>query len=65
MAKDKVETKRVKLHTSIAGHRYDGDNRMVGIYQYGNGDEVDLPLAEADAYIEKGYADPVVQKSQN
>lgn len=54
-------TMKVKLNTSMSGHRQDVKGRHVGDYVYNSGDVVDLPADEAKRLIDRGSASPVQQ----
>lgn len=55
-----VETMKVKLATGRVGHRFDVDGRQVGEFYQNAGDEVEMPKAEAERYLDRGLASRVV-----
>ncbi len=55
--KDKPETRKVVLRTGMAGHVTDPETgKPKHGFTRNPGDTVDLPIEEADRYVERGYA---------
>ncbi len=52
----KPESLRIKLLTSIAGHRFHPCGDVVGEYSYYAGQVIDWPEPEARRYIARGMA---------
>jgi hypothetical protein len=47
---------RVKLSSARAGHSFDAQGRMTGVFSQAAGDIVTMPKSEADRHISKGLA---------
>lgn len=51
----------VKLTSARVGHKFDKQGRFIGVFAEAAGQEVDMPDAEAQRYIDKGLAIPVAK----
>lgn len=52
----KPEITKVKLTSARVGHNYDKDGRRTGVFSQPVGAVVDMPLDEAERYLERGLA---------
>ena len=59
MPEKKERTISVKLNSSRAGHRFNDKGQAVGTFSQKEGDIVNMPVDEANRYIESGLADLV------
>jgi len=58
-----IEMMKVKLATGRVGHKFNDRGEQVGEFFQNAGDEVEMPLAEAQRYLERGMASKVTEKS--
>ena len=59
-----VETIKVKLSTGRVGHKFNDKGDQVGEFFQNAGDEVEMPTAEAQRYLDKGMASRVVDNAK-
>lgn len=56
MPQPEEKTVNVKLTSARAGHSFDSQGRMTGVFAQAAGDIVSMPKSEADRHIERGLA---------
>ena len=60
-----VGTMKVKLNSARVGHRFNDKGAFAGEFAQAVGDIVDMPVDEAERYLERGLASPVSDKQKN